>query len=129
MPQPWPSVKVTERSSSTFPQIHIFFLPNIYGLAQTVLTWEAKVVVAVDEAAVVADTAETNWKHKVTPDWGDFIIAAELGQYNGCWCPGQLHGQVINSWEKMQTYLHVSSSLSPKNNSELKGEEYSRVPL
>ena len=49
-------------------QTHIFFVPNIYGLAQTVLTWEAKVVAAAD-----ADAAETNWKHKVTPDWGDSI--------------------------------------------------------
>ena len=33
-----------------------------------VLTWEAKVV-----AAAAADAAETNWKHKVTPDLGDLI--------------------------------------------------------
>ena len=32
--------------------------------------WEAKVVAAVDEAAV----ADTNWKHKVTPDWGDLMM-------------------------------------------------------
>ena len=31
--------------------------------------WEALVIVA-----VVADaSAETNWKHKVTPDWGELI--------------------------------------------------------
>ena len=40
--------------------------------------WEAKVIAAA--AAADADTdadaaAETNWKHKVTPDWGDLIIA------------------------------------------------------
>ena len=29
MPQPWPWVKVMERSFSTFPQTHIFFVPNI----------------------------------------------------------------------------------------------------
>ena len=29
MPQLWPRVKVKERSSSTFPQTHIFFVPNI----------------------------------------------------------------------------------------------------
>ena len=29
-PQLWPCVKVTERSSSTFPQIYTFFVPNIY---------------------------------------------------------------------------------------------------
>ena len=64
MPQPWPWVKVMERSSSTIPQTHIFFVPNIKGLAQTVLTWEGK---------VFADAAETDWKHKVTPEWGDLM--------------------------------------------------------
>ena len=63
-------------SSSTFPQTHIFFVPNIYGVAQTVLTWEANVVAAADVAAVdaaaaadaaaaTADAAEMNLKHKV----------------------------------------------------------------
>ena len=36
---------------------------------QMVLTWEAKVV-----AAAAAVAAEPNWKHKVTPDWGDLIM-------------------------------------------------------
>ena len=37
--------------------------------------WEGKVFAAADAAdAPDADTAETNWKHKVTPDWGDLII-------------------------------------------------------
>ena len=31
--------------------------------------WQAKVVAAADAAA--ADAAETNWKHKATPDRGD----------------------------------------------------------
>ena len=66
MPQPWPWVKVMERSSSTFPQTHIFFVPNIKGLAQTVLMWEGKVFAD-------ADPAETDWKHKVTPERGDLI--------------------------------------------------------
>ena len=30
--------------------------------------WEAKVFAA-------AYAVETNWKHKVTPDWGDLIMA------------------------------------------------------
>ena len=34
--------------------------------------WEAKVFAAAD-----AD-AETNWKHKVTPDWGDLISSYVL---------------------------------------------------
>ena len=32
MPQPWPWVKIIERSSSTFPQTCIFFVPDIYHL-------------------------------------------------------------------------------------------------
>ena len=36
--------------------------------------WEAKVVAAADAAAAdAADAAETNWKHKVTPDRGDLM--------------------------------------------------------
>ena len=46
MPQPWPWVKVTKRSPSTFPQTHTCFAPNNWGLAQTILTWEAEVFVA-----------------------------------------------------------------------------------
>ena len=63
-------VKVTKRSSNTLPQTHIFFVPNILSLAQMVLTWESKVVAVADAAA-----AETNWKHKVIPHWGDLIIS------------------------------------------------------
>ena len=62
-------VKVIERSSSTFPQTHILFVPNIKSLSETVLTWEGKVFADAD-----ADAAETDWKHKVTPDRGDLII-------------------------------------------------------
>ena len=67
-----------ERSSSTIPQTHIFFVPNIKGLAQTVLTWEGKVFAAADADADVADAdaAETDWKHKVTPERGDLIMKA-----------------------------------------------------
>ena len=46
-------------SSSTFPQTHIFFVPNIKGLAQMVLTWEGKNFAAADADADVADEAET----------------------------------------------------------------------
>ena len=63
-----------ERSSSTIPQTHIFFVPNTKGLAQTVLTWEGKVFAADDDADADADAAETDWKHKVTPERGDLII-------------------------------------------------------
>ena len=52
-----------------------YISPDPYILCakyQTVLTWEGKVFAAVDAAD--ADAAETNWKHKVTPDRGDLII-------------------------------------------------------
>ena len=60
---------------------HVFFVPNIEGLAKMVLMWEAKVVVAADTAAAAhaavadtaADAAETKWKQKVTPDQGDLM--------------------------------------------------------
>ena len=41
-----------------------------------VLTWEANVIAAAAAAGADADAdaaAETDWKHKVTPDWGDLI--------------------------------------------------------
>ena len=44
-----------ERSSSTFPQICTFFVPNTYGLTQMVLKWEAKVIV------VDVEVAKTNY--------------------------------------------------------------------
>ena len=72
--QPWPWVKVWERSSSTFSQTHISFEPNIKGLAQT--TWEGKVFAVAD--AVDTDTAETNWIQKVSPDRGDLIIKSGI---------------------------------------------------
>ena len=40
-----------------------------------VLTWQAKVFAAADTEADAA--AETNWKHEVTPDWGDLITKVE----------------------------------------------------
>ena len=67
-----------QKSSSTFSQTYTFFVPNIWALAQTVLTWEAKVIAAAADAA-----AETNWKHshprlgwlhKVTQTWGDLMM-------------------------------------------------------
>ena len=53
---------------------HIFFVPNIKGLAQTVLMWEGKVFADADADADAADAAETDWKHKVTPERGDLNI-------------------------------------------------------
>ena len=52
---------------STFPQTHIFFVPNIKGLAQTVLTWEVKVFAAVDGGR------GGNELKTVTPDRGDLM--------------------------------------------------------
>ena len=37
--------------------------------------WEGKVFAAAD-----ADAAETDWKHKVTPEWGDLMINFTLVQ-------------------------------------------------
>ena len=47
-----------------------------------VLTPEGKVFVAADAAD--ADVAETNWKHKVTPDWGDLDITLRREQMTFC---------------------------------------------
>ena len=46
-----------ERLSSTFSETYIPFVPNMYGLAQAVLMWKAKVfaVAMVDAAAVVTN--------------------------------------------------------------------------
>ena len=56
--------KVTQYISQTY----MFIVPNILGLAETVLTWEAKVIGAAVADADTDAVAETNWKHKVTPD-------------------------------------------------------------
>ena len=45
-----------------------------------VLTWEAKVIAAEDADA----DAETNRKHKITPDWGDLI---KKGAKINLWTP------------------------------------------
>ena len=59
-----------ETSTSTFPQAYIFFVPNIYDLAEMLLTWETNIFAVADvvaEAAVEAaadaatDLAEKNW--------------------------------------------------------------------
>ena len=42
MPQSWLSVKVIKRPPSTFSQTYTFFVPNIYDVAQTVLTVRSK---------------------------------------------------------------------------------------
>ena len=63
-----------ERSASTIPQAYMLFAPNMYGLATLILTWGAKVFVAVVNADTVM--AETNWKHKITPNQGDLLEIA-----------------------------------------------------
>ena len=50
-------------------------MPNIKGLAQTVL------IDVRGDAADAADTAETNWKHKVTSDRGDLNIKLQVIRY------------------------------------------------
>ena len=54
------------------PDPYILCAIYIKGLAQTVLMWEGKVFAAADADA--ADAAETDWKHKVTPERGDLIM-------------------------------------------------------
>ena len=50
-------------------------------LSQMILIWEAKVfAVAMDMAADAV--AETNWKHKFTPDWGELIRKYKLISYS-----------------------------------------------
>ena len=78
-----------ERSSSTSPQTHKFFVPNIKGLAQKVLTWEGKKFAA-------ADAEEMNWKHKVTPDRGDLIMTLDLS-----WIYMTLYGITKGQWVKV----------------------------
>ena len=46
-----------------------------------VLTWEAKLIAAATVADADAE-AETNWKHKVTPDWDDLICDLYLDKGN-----------------------------------------------
>ena len=44
--------------------------------------WEGKVFVAADaDADADADAAETDWKHKVTPERGDLITGTEAEYY------------------------------------------------
>ena len=51
-----------------------------------VFTWEAKVIAAAAAAAADTDAAaETNWKHKVTPDWGDLMKITHFeNEQNNC---------------------------------------------
>ena len=88
-------------SSSAIPQTHIFFVPNIKGLAQTVLTWEGKVFAAedVDMDADSADAAKTDWKHKVTPERGGLIIIAYLYSTNLICVPRHNTQKRLVSWD------------------------------
>ena len=51
-------------------------------MLKRVLTWETKNVAAAEGTAAAADVAETNRKHKVTPDWGDLIMKLLQMLYN-----------------------------------------------
>ena len=68
-------------------------MPNMKGLAQTILTWEGKVFADAD-----ADAAETNWKHKVTPDRDDLITYScpnpSAGMNNLCYQNRPLNDQI-----------------------------------
>ena len=49
-----------KRSTDAFPLTYAFFPPNIYGLMQSVLKWEGKVVAVAADAGAV----EMNWNIK-----------------------------------------------------------------
>ena len=66
-----------ERSSSTIPQTHIFFVPNIKGLAQTVLTWEGK---------VFADAAETDWIAEICRRFEKKFVEKIVLWFKFDWC-------------------------------------------
>ena len=101
-----------KRSSSTIPQTHILFVPNIKGLAQTVLTWEGKVFAAADADAADADAAETDWKHKVTPERGDLIMDLHELNYGDpyieLWSPVNrilvLHKYILDSHQSIMDF-------------------------
>ena len=58
------------------------------------LIWDAKVIAAAAADAVAdadADAAaETNWKHKVTPDWGDLITEPQIQLWALDWMPKRM---------------------------------------
>ena len=53
------------------------------------LIWEAKVIAAAAAAAADA-AAETNWKHKVSPDWGDLITEPQIQLWALDWMPKRM---------------------------------------
>ena len=59
-----------DMANRVFPDL--YYVPNIQDESHAVFPWEVKVVAA---AAETAETAETNWKHKVTAYMGDSMTA------------------------------------------------------
>ena len=62
-----------------------------------VLTWEAKIIVVAVADGDVDVVAETNWKHKVTPDWGHlkcrtYILWSDVGVMSKYWLILVLNG-------------------------------------
>ena len=61
--------------------------------------WKTKVVAAADVAvADAADAAETNWKNKVTPHWGDLITGQDGNMNSSASAHYLVHGKII--WGK-----------------------------
>ena len=56
-----------------FPDLYFLCPKYLRFIAETVLTWGAKVIAAAAADADEDAAAETNWKHKITPDWSDLI--------------------------------------------------------
>ena len=48
-----------------------YILPDLYILCPKDLRFSSKDLMREAKFIPAAEAAETNWKHKVTPDWGD----------------------------------------------------------
>ena len=88
-------------------QTYTFFVPNILGLAQTVLMWEAKVIVeaaaAAGAVAVAAAAAETNWLNWYPVSCARWISVVSSISILGIYNPNSEK----NTFEKFNEYWFV----------------------
>ena len=72
--------------------------------------WKTKVVAAADLAvADAADAAETNWKNKVTPHWGDLITGQDGNMNSSASAHYLAHGQDQMGQMTMMLHNHRST--------------------
>ena len=88
MPQPWTWVKVTRKVIQYISLDSYILCAKYLRFIWNGFDARGKVVAAADAAADVvaadaADVAEMNWKHKITPDWGDLKIITTNDNYSG----------------------------------------------